>query len=99
SVLISVGSARHEGLAVAYEWRLHHFRVQKLAADVHLHLLAGTGGHACESDGPFESRRECAAGDLAVAETSHGDLLVTAKHAAVLQHEPDELGSRALGLD
>src|SRR5262249_29390005 len=75
------------------------FRVQKLAADIDLQLLARPDGHAREGDRARESGRERAARNFSITETRHDDPLVAAEHPAILQHEPDELARRALGFD
>ena len=58
-------------------------------------LLAGRGGHAREADRALERRRERAAGQFAFADAGHDDLLMTAQHAAILEHEADELARHA----
>src|SRR5579862_4329793 len=84
----------HEGLAVAYERRLDESGIQQLATDVYLHALGCRGWNTREGDRALERRGEGSAGDLAFACAGRKHFLVTAQNPAVLQEQPDELGSR-----
>src|ERR1700745_820241 len=97
-MLASFASA-DQSLAEAHERRLHHARVEKLAAYLDLHAGEADGRHPRECDRALERRGEAAAGDLALAAAGNEQLLVTAQHAAVLEHEAYELARRAVAYD
>src|ERR1700752_2252124 len=78
-----------QGLAKTHERRLHHSRIQQLAADIHLHPRGRGCGHARQRNRALERRGEAAAGDLALAYAGYQDLLVVAQHAAILQQQTD----------
>ena len=57
--------------------------------------LARAGRDARQRDRALERRRERAAGDLALAHAGDVHLLVPAQHAAVLEHQADQLARHA----
>src|SRR5262249_54854932 len=81
--------------AIANEWGFDDGGIQQLAADIHLHAIAGLGRNAREGDGSLERRRERAAGGLALADSAHHHFLVAAQNTAILQQQADELQRRA----
>src|SRR3954468_12273989 len=68
-------------LAISNEWGFHDGGAEELAADVHLHVIAGFRRHAREGDGALQGRRERAAGGLALAHTTDHYFLVAAQDA------------------
>src|SRR5688572_21339791 len=81
--------------AVAHERILHYARGEELAADIDLYLLAGRGWDAREADRALQRGRERAAGHLTFADAGHDDFLMAAQHAAIFEHESDQLARHA----
>ena len=83
-------------LAVAHERKLHHARREQLAADIDLaparRSPAGTRAKPIERSSVGENV------PLVISPSPtrrHDDFLVTAQHAALLEHQADELARHA----